>query len=533
MKYVLITPARNEASLIERTIQSVVAQTHQPLRWVIVSDGSTDGTDEIVQKYAAAHPWIELLRMPERKERHFAGKVHAFRAGWDKVKGLDYEIIGNLDADITFEPDLFAFLMGKFAENPRLGLAGTPFVEDGQTYDFRFASLEHVSGACQMFRREAFEEIGGYQPLKSGGIDLVAVLSVRMKGWQSRTFLEKHCIHHRKQGSATHGGSKHCLYLGRQDYAMGSHPVWEVFRATNRLRQPPLIVGGACMLFGYFWPWVRRKPRVVAKEMAAFRQKDQMIRLRAIFLRALGFAPRRSESDGTRVVPTAKDLTAPPSTEIRKMGLDGRKPKMWITTKIRNVLRGRLLRWGGSRVKRMIWNREFARGRWNCLYHTEHHPIYAFIERHARHGSILDLGCGSGNTANELNFESYSSYLGVDVSDVAVEKAKARTAENKRESKARFIAADIYPFVPDSSFDLIVFRESIYYNPIGKVAGLLRRYAAFLKPGGVLLVCIYDRDAYQAYVDVIENEFQVIEKYAPEGSQIIVVVFRPGERAMT
>src|ERR1041385_3274513 len=127
--YVLITPARNEAQFIERTIQCVISQTVPPLRWVIVSDGSTDGTDEIVAKYLAANPWIELIRMPERSERHFAGKVNAFNAGYARVAGLKYDAIASLDADITFENEYFAFLLEKFSEDPGLGVVGTPFKE--------------------------------------------------------------------------------------------------------------------------------------------------------------------------------------------------------------------------------------------------------------------------------------------------------------------------------------------------------------------------------------------------------------------
>src|ERR1022692_4139098 len=113
--YVLITPARNEAQFIALTIKSVVAQTVLPLKWVIVSDGSTDGTDDIVNRYIAEHEWIELVRMPERKERHFAGKVYAFNAGRDRMKDLPYEVIVSLDADVTFESDYFSFLLEKLA----------------------------------------------------------------------------------------------------------------------------------------------------------------------------------------------------------------------------------------------------------------------------------------------------------------------------------------------------------------------------------------------------------------------------------
>src|SRR5580700_10223072 len=102
LSYVLITPARNEAEYIELTLKSVVAQAARPLKWVIVSDGSTDGTDELVRKYAADHDWIELVRMPERQERNFAGKVYAFNAGCKQVANLPYEVVGNLDADVSF-----------------------------------------------------------------------------------------------------------------------------------------------------------------------------------------------------------------------------------------------------------------------------------------------------------------------------------------------------------------------------------------------------------------------------------------------
>ena len=205
--YVVITPARNEAQFIELTIQSLVAQSVRPSRWIIVSDGSTDDTDDIVRKYSASHSWIELLRMPERQERHFAGKVQAFNAGYARVRDLPFDAIASLDADISFDPEYFSFLLSKLAEDPHLGLVGTPFKEGpDQVYDYRFVNIEHVSGACQLFRRDCFEQIGGYVPVKGGGIDYIAVIGARMRGWRTRTFPEKVCHHHREMGTAQHSG---------------------------------------------------------------------------------------------------------------------------------------------------------------------------------------------------------------------------------------------------------------------------------------------------------------------------------------
>lgn len=278
-KYVLITPARNEASFIELTIRSVIRQTVLPLKWVIVSDGSTDGTDDIVAKYATEHDWIDFVSMPERKDRHFAGKVLAFNAGYQKIKSLEYEIIGNLDADISFEEDYLSFLLRKFAENPELGVVGTPFKDGDSVYDYRFTSVEHVSGACQLFRRECFESIGGYTPLKAGGVDLAAVLTARMMGWKTRTFTEKICIHHRKMGSASCRVLMGTFRGGYHDYLMGSCPTWQVVRSVYQMSKKPLIIGGSFLLAGYVWGMVTRAERLVSRELAEFRKREQMRRL--------------------------------------------------------------------------------------------------------------------------------------------------------------------------------------------------------------------------------------------------------------
>ena len=297
--YVIVTPARNEAEFIECTLKSVVAQTVCPLRWVIVSDGSTDGTDEIVGRYAAQYPWIELVRMPERTERNFAGKVLAFNAGHARVKDLNYQVIASLDGDISFDSDYFEFLLKKLIDDPQLGLTGTPFQElSGRMYDYRFVSVEHVSGACQVFRRECFESIGGYVPVKGGSIDHIAVISSRMKGWKTRTWTEKVCIHHREIGTAQRNvvGSK--FKYGIKDYRIGNHPLWELLRACYQMAQPPVCVGGLALGAGYFWAMLRRFERPVPRDLVRFHRKEQISRLKKLvrFGGQGGEAPRPANS---------------------------------------------------------------------------------------------------------------------------------------------------------------------------------------------------------------------------------------------
>jgi biofilm PGA synthesis N-glycosyltransferase PgaC len=284
LTYALVTPARNEAAFIRNTISCVIAQTIRPVRWVIVSDGSNDGTDEIASQAARDQEWIEFIRMPERRERNFAGKVGSFNAGYERLRGLRFDIIGSLDADITFEPDYFAFLLQRFSLNPQLGVGGTPFNENGSVYDYRFSNIEHVSGACQLFRRECFDEIGGYVPVKGGGIDLIAVLTARMKGWHTRSFPEKTSVHHRPMGSANNRNAGVASFkLGIRGYCLGFHPLWQVFRSLYQMSKRPYVIGGAALFMGYFWAMLCRFEKPISRELVEFQQQEQMRRLRKFF----------------------------------------------------------------------------------------------------------------------------------------------------------------------------------------------------------------------------------------------------------
>jgi len=283
MPYVLITPARNEAQFLETTIQTVVKQTVLPARWVIVNDGSTDETGAIASRYASEFDWIRVLNLPSRQERNFAAKVYAFRAGQEQLEGIDYKIIGNLDADVSLEPNHFEFLLNKFYQDPDLGVAGTVFREPGYySGTDSFEGQNYVSGQCQIFRRECFAEIGGYTPSKAGGIDWIAVKTASMIGWKTRSFREQCFYHHRVLGTANHGTFGKGYAYGRKDYLLGGHPLWELFRCAFRMVKRPYVIGGIALLAGYFGTLLSGEERVVTRDLMRFHRREQLAKLRAI-----------------------------------------------------------------------------------------------------------------------------------------------------------------------------------------------------------------------------------------------------------
>lgn len=284
MKYVLITPAHNEERFISKTLDSMAAQTLVPERWVIVDDGSTDGTAAIVKTYAQQVPWIELVQRPRRSERTFAGKAHAFNAGFKHVCGLSFDVVGNLDADVSFEADYLEFLLTKFSESPRLGVAGTAMRE--ANYDAlkdSFYNENDVFGACQFFRRACFEEVGGYTPIHWGGIDWVAVRTARLKGWETKSFSEKLFYHHRPMGATETNTFRARFDYGRKDYFLGNHPFWQIFRVGYQMLKRPYVVGGLVLLSGYIYSLVSREKRPVSKELLTLHRQEQLFRLKRLF----------------------------------------------------------------------------------------------------------------------------------------------------------------------------------------------------------------------------------------------------------
>jgi biofilm PGA synthesis N-glycosyltransferase PgaC len=283
LTYALITPVRNESEFIGLTIRSVVRQTRRPVRWVIVDDGSTDETAEIVRRLSADHDWIELIQMPRRTQRSFAAKVHGFNAGYDHVKHLAFDVIGNLDGDISFGEDYLAYLLEKFEADPELGVTGTVFREKNYSSDLdSFEGRNHVAGGCQLFRRRCFEEVGGFIPNHCGGVDWIAVTTARMLGWKTRSFKEKWFFHHRPLGRAGRSGIGRAFAYGQKDYYLGGHPVWEVCRVVYRMTRKPYFVEGVALGAGYASLLMRRAKRPVSQRFVEFHRSEQMNKLRRI-----------------------------------------------------------------------------------------------------------------------------------------------------------------------------------------------------------------------------------------------------------
>jgi poly-beta-1,6-N-acetyl-D-glucosamine synthase len=284
--YVLVTPVRNEEATIGRTIRSVIRQTVTPREWVIVSDGSTDCTDNIVRASAAEHPWIRLLPLPQRIGHSFAAVVHNTEAGIRHLITHDHSFLGLLDADVEFEPDYFAQLISRFYANPQLGLAGGVVIDAGLPRDRFPRNRIDVPGAVQFFRRECFETIGGLIPIPEGGWDGMTCAMARMHGYETKLFTDL-VVDHLKPRNISQGGVvRRKWQMGLRDYAAGYHLLFESVKCLSRLKEQPLFIGAIAWWIGYISAYLRNRPRIVEPAVVAHVRKEQIERLmRAACLR--------------------------------------------------------------------------------------------------------------------------------------------------------------------------------------------------------------------------------------------------------
>lgn len=211
---------------------------------------------------------------------------------------------------------------------------------------------------------------------------------------------------------------------------------------------------------------------------------------------------------------------------------------MYIVNRTLRFTRGFLLSYGPTPVKKFFWDHEFSNGKWNFLDDTLSDCVYLHLDRFAQNKSVLDLGCGPGNTANEMA-SGYRKYVGMDISEAALAKAKRRSEENGRADKNSFEQGDFLTYVPPQKFDVILFREAMYHVPLGKVKEILDRFSKYLADDGVFIVRLYVVDNGKtkhrpsAMIGIMENEFDVVEKSHYGDSGATVIVFRPKSVVVT
>ena len=283
--YVLVTAARNEKDFIELTIKSVVAQTVKPLKWVIVSDQSVDGTDEIVCGYADKYRFIHFVRNERPSERNAAAKVEAIRLAVKALGEIEYAYIGNLDADISFEQTYFETLLRRFENDSELGvIGGTILQADKQGRIIKVkASTDSVAGAVQFFRRDCFDRIGGYQPIPGGMEDGIAEITARYHGWKTRSFEDLQVVHHRELGTVARSIYRARFSDGLTEYVVGFGFAYHAIRALSRAYERPFLVGSFLVLSGYISGLFSRQPKVVPYEIVRFIRREQKLKLFAVF----------------------------------------------------------------------------------------------------------------------------------------------------------------------------------------------------------------------------------------------------------
>jgi glycosyltransferase involved in cell wall biosynthesis len=289
--YVLVTAARNEEEFIHLPIKSVVSQTIKPSMWIIVSDRSTDRTDQIITEYAKEHPFIRLVRNEKSAKRNTAAKVHAISMGLKLLAHIDYGYIGNLDGDVSFGETYFESLLEHFENDKKLGVAGGRIFQvsaRGAALESN-TSTESVAGAVQFFRRECFDQIGGYRPISGGMEDGVAEITARYYGWRTRSFRELPVLHHREVGTVGRSVWQSRFNSGVTEYAVGFSFIYHLIRAFSRISERPYVIGSVLVMFGYLWAMVSRRPTETPGEIAKFMRQEQMARL---FGRLLGKVQR-------------------------------------------------------------------------------------------------------------------------------------------------------------------------------------------------------------------------------------------------
>lgn len=279
--YILLTAARNEEKNIEKTIQSVINQTIKPIQWIIISDGSTDKTDEIVLSYAKKNKFMTFFRASGDKSHNFGSKVKAINFGRQQINVKKYDYVGVIDADISFSSNYFEELICRFNQNQRLGIGGGIIYEIYNNKKIKQKiSLNSVAGAVQLFRLQCFKQLGDFILLQYGGEDAAMEIMARMNSWEVRTFPELQVMHYGYIGRGSGNIFKAKINNGIRFYQLGYHPLFQCIRCFYRITDWPYVVGSMIELYSYFKCYMKHEKIMLKEETVAFLRNEQMQRFR-------------------------------------------------------------------------------------------------------------------------------------------------------------------------------------------------------------------------------------------------------------
>ena len=282
-RYVLVTPAFNAQDTIGHTLKAVVRQSLHPVKWIIIDDGSTDGTANLVQQYCRDYQWIECIRSDKESKDSghcFGSKVRAMNKGILSAKTFEYEFLGILDSDVSFPSYYFETLIKRIETDPRLGIVGGDIVQfhDGK-YKKRIKSEDSVAGAVQFFSRSCFNSTSGFLEIEFGGEDAVIETEARMKGFGVKTMFDLEVIHFGIVGSSSGSGMKARFDWGKMNYLVGYHIAFQVARGLYRLKERPALIGSAIELFGFLSALIKFKSPKAPPEVVKFLRHEQLKKL--------------------------------------------------------------------------------------------------------------------------------------------------------------------------------------------------------------------------------------------------------------
>jgi len=278
MDYVVVTPVRDEEAYLPKTIESMVAQTILPRQWVIVNDGSTDSTGQLIDDAARQYPWVRGVHRADRGSRKWgAGIIEAFYDGYHALGATNWQFMSKLDGDLSFEPDYFERMLDKFHGDPRLGVGGgVLYHEEGGRRVLEKNPEFHVRGGVKIFRRECWESIEGLWV--GPGSDTVDEVKANMLGWTSKSFLDIQMTHHRFTGSSW-GRWGGLVKDGKIDYVTGYHPLFLAAKSIIRLFRKPFLIGSVAHVYGYLSARIQRMPRVDDPKVIGYLRQQQLARL--------------------------------------------------------------------------------------------------------------------------------------------------------------------------------------------------------------------------------------------------------------